>query len=57
MSARANNILAAAADNPPDAQPAADAEVVAADQLNDLDRALQESKPPPARAYARNGHG
>jgi hypothetical protein len=46
MSARANNILAAAADNRPDAQPAADAEVVAADQLNDLDRALQESKPP-----------
>jgi hypothetical protein len=46
MSARANNILAAAADNPPDAQPAADAQVVAADQLNDLDRALQESKPP-----------
>jgi hypothetical protein len=46
MSARANNIVAAAADNPPDAQPAADAQVVAADQLNDLDRALQESKPP-----------
>ena len=46
MSARANNILAAAADSPADAQPAADAQVVAADQLNDLDRALQESKPP-----------
>jgi hypothetical protein len=46
MSARANNIVAAAADNPPDAQPAADPQVVAADQLNDLDRALQESKPP-----------
>jgi hypothetical protein len=53
MSARANNILAAAADNPPDPQPAADAEVVAADQLNDLDRALQESKPsPPAPTLA-----
>ena len=48
MSARANNILAAAADNPADAQPAADAQVVPADQLNDLDRALQESKPPAA---------
>lgn len=47
MSARANNILAAAADSPADAQPAADAQVVAADQLNDLDRALQESKPAP----------
>ena len=47
MSARANNILAAAADSPADAQPAADAQVVAADQLNDLDRALQESKPTP----------
>jgi hypothetical protein len=46
MSARANNILATAADNPADAQPAPDAQVVAADQLNDLDRALQESKPP-----------
>jgi hypothetical protein len=48
MSARASNILAAAADNPADAQPAADAQVVPADQLNDLDRALQESKPPAA---------
>jgi hypothetical protein len=47
MSARANNILAAAAENPADAQPAADAQVVAADQLNDLDRALVESKPAP----------
>jgi hypothetical protein len=58
MSARANNILAAAADSPADAQPAADAQVVAADQLNDLDRALQESKPvqqdsqPPAATLA-----
>jgi hypothetical protein len=45
MSARANTIVQAAADNPSDAQPAADSQVVAADQLNDLDRALQESKP------------
>jgi hypothetical protein len=46
MSARANNIVLAAADSPAELQPAADTEVVAADQLNDLDRALQESKPP-----------
>jgi hypothetical protein len=45
MSARASTIVQAAADNPPDAPPSADGQVVAADQLNDLDRALQESKP------------
>lgn len=39
MSAKANTILLAAADKP------ADAPVVSADQLNDVDRALQESKP------------
>ena len=39
MSTRANDILA----NPADMQPAADDQVVAADQLNDVDRALQES--------------
>jgi hypothetical protein len=42
MSAHANDILQAA---PADAQPAADAQVVAADQLNDVDRALHESPP------------
>jgi hypothetical protein len=41
MSQRANNMLQAA----PDAQPAA-TQVVAADQLNDIDRALRESNPP-----------
>lgn len=46
MSARANEMLQAAADNPADAQPAADTQVVSADQVNDVDRALQESKPP-----------
>jgi hypothetical protein len=48
MSARANEVLQAAADNPADAQPAAapDTQVVSADQVNDVDRALQESKPP-----------
>jgi hypothetical protein len=44
MSARANDILA----NPADVQPAADTQVVAADQLNDVDRALHESPPPAA---------
>jgi hypothetical protein len=43
MSARANDIL-----QPIDAQPAADSQVVAADQLNDLDRALHEGQPPAA---------
>jgi hypothetical protein len=47
MSARANNILQAAPDTPADMpQPAADTQVVAADQLNDLDRALHESNAP-----------
>jgi hypothetical protein len=42
MSARANEILQAAPADP------ADAQVVAADQLNDVDRALHESPPPAA---------
>ncbi len=45
MSAKANTVLLAAADKPVDAQPAAEGEVVASDQLNDLDRALQQAKP------------
>jgi hypothetical protein len=45
MSAKANTMLLAAADKPADSQPAAEAEVVAPDQLNDLDRALQQAKP------------
>ena len=44
MSARANTILLAAADN--DTPPAAESQLVAADQLNELDRALQEIKAP-----------
>jgi hypothetical protein len=43
MSARANEILQAA---PLTAQPAADAEVVSPDQLNDLDRALPDGASP-----------
>jgi len=45
MSAKANTMLQAAADKPVDTQPAAEAEVVASDQLNELDRALQQAKP------------
>lgn len=50
MAARANDILQAAPDRPADASSTADAQtdgrVVAADQLNDVDRALRESTPP-----------
>jgi hypothetical protein len=45
MSVRASNILQAAPNNPADAQPAAETQVVSADQLNDVDRALHESTP------------
>jgi hypothetical protein len=45
MSAKANTMLLAAADKPAGSQPAAEAEVVTPDQLNDLDRALQQAKP------------
>ncbi|MDB5577176.1 MAG: hypothetical protein JWR80_2352 [Bradyrhizobium sp.] len=45
MSAKANTMLLAAADKPGNAQQPVEAEVVASDQLNDLDRALQQAKP------------
>ncbi|MDP1882553.1 MAG: hypothetical protein Q8K88_06680, partial [Bradyrhizobium sp.] len=45
MSAKANTMLQAATDKPADTQPAAETEVLAPDQLNDLDRALQQAKP------------
>jgi len=52
MAARANDILQAVPDKPADASSAAgarsDGQVVAADQLNDVDRALRESTPPAA---------
>jgi hypothetical protein len=47
MSARANDIVQGAPDN---GQPAAETQIVAADQLNDVDRALQA--PAPATASA-----
>jgi hypothetical protein len=46
MSVRASNIVQGAASNPADTAPAAEGQVVAADQLNDVDRALQEGKAP-----------
>jgi hypothetical protein len=46
MSMRANDILQAVPATPADAQPATDTAVVAADQLNDVDRALHASTPP-----------
>ena len=46
MTAKANTVLLAAAEKPADAQAPTDAAVVASDQLNDVDRALQET---PAR--------
>lgn len=56
MSAKANTMLLTAADKPADSQPAAEADVVPPDQLNELDRALQEAKSeamPEARSEAR----
>jgi hypothetical protein len=53
MSARANEILQAAPDNAADPQPAAETQVVSADQLNDVDRALRETtRPAPTLAMA-----
>jgi hypothetical protein len=48
MTARANANLQAAPDNSADVQPAAETQVVAADQLNDVDRALHDGKEPAA---------
>jgi hypothetical protein len=48
MIARANALLQAAPDNPASAQPAAETQIVTADQLNDVDRALHDGKEPAA---------
>jgi hypothetical protein len=45
MSEKANTVLQAAGDKPADAETPADATVVASDQLNDVDRALQATAP------------
>jgi hypothetical protein len=53
MSARANEILQTTPANATDAPPAAEAQVISADQLNDVDRALQETtRPAPTLAMA-----
>jgi hypothetical protein len=53
MSVRANEIVQNAPDNPANAQPAALTQIVTADQLNEVDRALQESaSPAPTLAVA-----
>jgi hypothetical protein len=46
MIARANTLLQAAPDNSADAQPVAETQVVAADQLNNVDRELHDGKDP-----------
>ena len=46
MSARASEILQNAPDRRADAPPATEGQVVSADQLNDVDRALHEATPP-----------
>ncbi len=48
MSVRASNIVQSAPNNPADTQPAAESQVVAPDQLNEVDRALHEGNPPAA---------
>jgi hypothetical protein len=48
MTARANDIVQAAADS----RPAAESQMVAPDQLNDVDRALREDPPPQQTALA-----
>jgi hypothetical protein len=45
MTDKANTVLLASADKPADAQAPADAAVVASDQLNDVDKALQQTPP------------
>ena len=53
MSARASDILQIAPDNQANTKPAAETQIVAADQLNDVDRALHETTTPaPAMASA-----
>jgi hypothetical protein len=52
MSAKASTMLVAATDRPADAQAAPDAELVASDELNDVDRALQQSPPPSTQTVA-----
>jgi hypothetical protein len=52
MSARANDLLQNATENPADDPPAAETQLVSADQLNDVDRALQSTPPTQQMAAA-----
>jgi len=52
MTAKANTLLTAA-DKPADSQAVPDAQMVASDQLNDLDLALQQQKQSEAAAQAQ----
>ncbi len=52
MSAKASTMLLAATDKPADVQAAPDAQLVSSDQLNDVDRALQQSPPPSTQTVA-----
>ena len=52
MSARANDLLQNAPDNTADGQRAAPTQVVSADQLNDVDRALQSTSAAPTQTTA-----
>jgi hypothetical protein len=47
MSNKASTMLMAATDRPAEAQPAAETDVIASDQLNDVDRELQSQTAPP----------
>jgi hypothetical protein len=47
MSAHASDIVQAAPEQPADAQPAPQVQTVASDQLNEVDRSLTASAPPP----------
>jgi hypothetical protein len=52
MSAKASTMLVAATDKPTDPQAATDAQVVSSDQLNDVDRALQQTPQPATQTVA-----
>ena len=54
MPARANDLLPAAPENPAEAKTNNETQIVAADQLNDVDRALHESNPPAVAMASAN---
>ena len=54
MPARANDLLPAVPENPAEARANNETQIVAADQLNDVDRALHESNPPAAAMASAN---